>query len=241
MIVLLIVFFSILTYIGLVVIKPLVTRIIVGGLALILLLGSVGILTLHMADNYGTKEVTTTSQSSAVYTAGDLSAAYGMIIKSEIGQNTGNYVFVFRTSATEKTAQVQFKPTTTTILDVVDAVKKSTDYQLTSRQKPVIITKTVRRIFSSTLTKLLFEWGGQANQLVSQHVTLEVPEKTWLVLTQAQIEKLQKLAPQMQKEQEAALKANPQEALAMEKMKTQDPQAYAALQVTQIKKVLGIN
>lgn len=83
----------------------------------------------------------------------------------------------------------------------------------------------------------MFEWGGPVNQLVSQHVTLEVPEKTWLVLTQAQIEKLQKLAPQMQKEQEAALKANPQQALAMEKMKTQDPQAYAALQVTQI----GIN
>lgn len=93
MIVLLIVFFSILTYIGLVVIKPLITSTIVGGLALILLLGSVGLLTLHMADNYGTKEVTTTSQSSAVYTSGDLSAAYGMIIKSEIGQNTGNYVF----------------------------------------------------------------------------------------------------------------------------------------------------
>lgn len=61
----------------------------------------------------------------------------------------------FRTSATEKTAQVQFKPTTTTILNVVDAVKKSADYQLTSRQKPVIITKTVRRVFFVNTDKII--------------------------------------------------------------------------------------
>lgn len=124
MIIFLIVLFTLLTYIGLVVLKSLLLRILIGGTSILMLVLSVGLLTLHLDKNWGTKIVTSRQRSTDIYTAGDLSSPFGMIIKAEIGQNTGNYVFIYRTSKTEKKGKPQFKPATDSISQIVTAIKK---------------------------------------------------------------------------------------------------------------------
>ncbi|GAK31639.1 hypothetical protein WOSG25_120310 [Weissella oryzae SG25] len=236
MIILLIVLFAIATYVSLVVVKPLSGRIIAGTISLLLLSGSVLILTMHISQNWGMKEVTTTTTKN-IYTAGETSAPYGMMIKAEIGQGTNNYVLIYRTSANEKKPSVNFKPNASSIDKIVTAVKKSATYKLTDTTTAKAVTKTTRLTYSSAMTKALFDWGTENHRLVKQATVVEVPKDTWLVLTAGQVAKLQKLAPQMQ----AQAAADPAKAAQMQALAKSDPTAYAKLQVSAIKQALGIN
>ncbi|WP_096818477.1 DUF4811 domain-containing protein [Lactococcus fujiensis] len=240
MIIFLIVLFTLLTYIGLVVLKSLLLRILIGGTSILMLVLSVGLLTLHLDKNWGTKIVTSRQRSTDIYTAGDLSSPFGMIIKAEIGQNTGNYVFIYRTSKTEKKASPQFKPATDSISQIVTAIKKKATYQVVDLESPEVETITKRREFTDKWSKLLFGIGGEEGQLVQEISTIKIPEKTWLLLTEAQADKLVKSQADLMKQQAAELKADPEKALALEKLKKSNPKAYSELMVSQLKTFLGI-
>ena len=236
MIILIIVIFTVLTFYGFMFIKNTFVRTLVGGVSVLVLALSVFALTAHLSKNWGMKEVTETS-TQQVYTAGDKSAPYGMMIKSEIGQNTGNYVLVFRTSADQKEAKANFVPDQK---HIVEAIKKTATYELVSADQAQVVTTTVRREFSSNLMSTLFGLGGERNELVSQKAVVKVPRDTWLVLTQAQVEKLSKEAPAMQKQMEVELKANPEKAMKLAELQKTNPKEYGKMQVEQIKQLLEI-
>ena len=232
----LIIVFTILTFYGLMFIKNKLASGIIGGVSLIILILSVGMLLFHIKDNWGMKEVTTTS-THQIYTAGDKSAPYGMMIKAEIGKNTGNYVLVYRNSADSAKPDTNFKPDTK---NIIEAVKKSATYKLADVDTAKVTTTTTRRVWSSDLMKKLFDIGSENKELVKQHSVVTVPKDTWLVLTQAQVEKLTKEAPAMQKQMEAQLKADPAKAMQLAELQKTNPTAYAKMQVEQIKALLGI-
>jgi hypothetical protein len=119
-------------------------------------------------------------------------------------------------------------------------VKKSATYKLVDADKATVTTTTVRLQFKSDAMKFWFGIGGQQNQLVSQKSVVAVPKDTWLVLTQAQVEKLTKEAPAMQKQMEAEVKANPEKAMQLAELQKSNPKEYAKMQVEQIKQLLGI-
>ena len=232
-----IIVFMVLTFVGFMIIKKPALSWTVGIISFILLALSVLGLTLHIRNNWGLKEVTTTT-SHQIYTAGDKTAPYGMMIKAEIGKNTGNYVLVFRNSENEAKPATNFKPDEK---HITEAVKKSATYKLVAGNKAQVTTTTTRRQWKSNFFKTLFSAGGEKNELVKQHSVVSVPKDTWLVLTQAQVEKLTKQAPAMQKQMEAELKADPAKAMQLAELQKNDPAAYAKMQVQQIKQLLGIS
>ncbi len=235
MIILLIILFAAFVIIGFFYVKGAASW-IVGSLSMLLLALSMIALAYHDQTNWGMKEVTTTS-THQIYTAGDKTAPYGLMIKAEIGQNTGNYVLVFRNNANSAKPDTNFEPNQN---NIVESVKKSATYQLTDTTTAKVQTTTTRLEFSSNLMKLLFGIGGEQNTLVKQHSVVSVPQDTWLVLTQSQVETLTKKAPQMQAQMEAELKANPAKALQLAELQKSNPKEYAKMQVEQIKQLLGI-
>ncbi|MDR0299930.1 MAG: DUF4811 domain-containing protein [Streptococcaceae bacterium] len=235
MIILLIILFAATTIIGFFYLKGVLSW-LVGIFSLLVLAFSMVGLIYHDNTHWGMKEVTTRT-SHEIYTAGDPAQAWGLVIKAEIGTNTGNYVFVYRNGIDDKKPETNFKPDTK---HIVEAVLKSANYQLTSDSNAKVVTNTTRYEWSNNLAKWLFGVGGEAGDLVKQRSTVYVPKDTWLLLTAAQVEKLQKELPTLQAQMKAQLAANPAEALQLQELQKNNPTAYAAMQVTQIKKILGI-
>lgn len=256
---LMMIIFTVLTFYGFMFIKNKAASWAVGGLSILILTLSIAMLTFHIKDNWGMKEVTT-STSHSIYSAGDTSAAYGMMIKAEIGENTGNYVLIYRNEKAEKTPATNFKPDAK---NIVEAVKKTATYQQVSGTQAKETTTTTRRVWRSNFFKLMFNVGYENKEIVKQHSVVSVPKDTWLVLTAAQAKTLQKKAPELEAQakaeaaaQQATLEkeiaaaptaaakakimaAAQAEAAKMTAIKN-DPVQYAKLQVTQLRQLLGI-
>lgn len=236
LILVLIVIFMIGTFFGFMFIKNTFAHWLVGGLSFLLLATSVGMLTFHIKDHWGMKEVST-SRTHEIYTAGDSSAAYNLMIKAEIGKNTNNYVFVYRNEEDAKKPDTNFTPDEK---HISEAVKKSATYKMTDASKATVTTTTTRRVWASDLYKALFSMDDEEGDLVKQRSVVSVPKDTWLVLTQDQVEKLTKEAPAMQAQMAAQLKADPAKAAELAQLQKTNPEAYAKMQVEQIKTLLGI-
>ncbi|MGL4247940.1 MAG: DUF4811 domain-containing protein [Lactococcus garvieae] len=236
MIIILIALFTLLTFYGFIHIDKLFWRGLVGGLSLVLLTASVMALTIHIKDNWGMEKVTST-ETKKIYTAGDTNAAFGMLLKAEIGQDTNNYALVYRTHKEDKEPEVHFQPDQK---HMVETLKKTADYKLTSESEAKVVTTTVKWKFKDNFMKFLFGIGGEEGKLVSQHARAYVPKDTWLVLTQDEAKKLQQEVPAMQAQQEAALNANPAQAKAMMELQKNNPEEFTKLQVKQIKERLGL-
>lgn len=236
MIIILIAIFTLLTFFGFMYINKGILRGVVGGLSLILLTASVLSLTMHIKENWGMEKVTTT-ETKQIYTAGDTSAAFGVLLKAEVGKNTNNYVLVYRTNREDKAPTAHFQPDQK---HIVETLKKTADYKLTDESNAKLVTTTVRWKFKDNFMKFLFGIGDEEGKLVSEHARAYVPKDTWLVLTQEQAKQLQKEVPAMQAKQEAALKANPEQAKAMLEMQKNNPEEFTKLQVSQIKEALNI-
>lgn len=237
LIILLVIVFMIGTFFGFMFIQNRLVRWLVGGTSFLLLAASVAMLTVHINDNWGMKEVTTAT-SRRIYTAGDKAAPYGLLIKSEIGKDTHNYVFVYRQNKTADKAEAHFKPDEK---HISEAIKKTATYELVDDNKAMLTTQTTRRVWTSNFYKVLFGIGGEENELVKQHATISVPKNTWLVLTQNQVKKLSQEAPEMKKQMAEQMAANPQKAAQLVALQKSNPTAYAELQVKQIKQLLGIS
>lgn len=236
MIILVITLFTLLTFFGFMYVKGRTARLFAGGISVVLLALTVLAFTLHFNQHWGMKEVTKTT-SHEIYTAGEAKAPYGMMIKSEIGKNTGNYVLVYRNDQTSAKPDTNFVPDQK---NIIEAVKKSASYKLVDTDTAKVVTTTTRYKFSSGFMKLLFGMGGEENSLVKESSVVEVPKDTWLVLTQDQVKTLTEKAPEMQKEAEAQLKTDPAKAMQLAQLQKSDPKSYATLQVKQIKTLLGI-
>jgi hypothetical protein len=236
MIILIVALFTVLTFVGFMFIEKKALRYAVGGVSLFLLVLSVLGLTYHLTDYWGMKEVTKTTEKE-IYTAGDTSAAYGMVIDQEVGTKSGNYVFIYRDKKDDAKPETHFVPDEK---HITDAVKKTAVYKMTSDKTAKVVTETTTRAFSSSLMKTLFGVGGEEGELVKEKTTVYVPEKTWLLLSADQAKELQEKAPQMQEEMQAQMAANPEMAMQMAQMQQTDPEGFAAMQVEQVKKLLGV-
>lgn len=237
LIILLVIVFMVGTFFGFMFIPNRLARWLVGSFCFLLLVASVTMLTLHIKDSWGMKEVTTAT-SQRIYTAGDKTAPYGVLIKSEIGKNTNNYVFVYRQNKTSDKPEANFKPDEK---HISEAIKKTATYELVADTKAMVTTQTTRRVWSSNFYKSLFSVGGEENELVKQHATISVPKNTWLVLTQDQVKKLSQEAPVMKKQMAEQVAADPQKEAQLAALQKANPTAYAELQVKQIKQLLGIS
>lgn len=232
MIIVLLILFVILTFYGFMFTKNTLTQWLVGGVSFILLCLSIFALTLHFSGNWGMKEVTTTA-TKQIYTAGDSSATYGLLIDSQLGTSSGNYVLVYRDSVTSSKPATHFVPDTA---HAAEAVKISASFTQADTDKATVTTTTTKRVFTSNLMSFFFNIGGEQNELVKEKALVTVPKDTWLVLTSKEAIELQSKAAQLQ----AAAAADPTAAAQMQALAKSDPTAAAKLQVAQIKQLLGL-
>ncbi|KYP19681.1 hypothetical protein AKL13_01394 [Streptococcus parauberis] len=106
--------------------------------------------------------------------------------------------------------------------------------------KAIVITTTKRYVWASDFAKMMYGFGDENHELISEKAQVIVPKDTWLVLTPKQAKKLANLVPQLKAQQEKAMKANPKMAMQMQALAKKDPKAFTKMQVEQLKKALGI-
>lgn len=203
-----------------------------GLLSLLVLAGSVYLLTDHFVNHTGmTVENRVVTQK--IYTAGDSKLPYGVLVYKDLGSKASSKVLVYRAGKEDKDAKAHFIPDTK---HATEAVKKTATYQLADVKEAQVKTTTKRYVWKSKTAKLLYGFGGESGELVSQKSVVQVPKKTWLVLSQDQAKKLAGLAKQLQ----GQMAADSAKAQAMQALAKSNPEAYAEMQVSAIKKALKI-
>ncbi|WP_277294542.1 DUF4811 domain-containing protein [Streptococcus hyointestinalis] len=218
---------TILTFLTWTLIKSPVWRTIWGILSLLAFVGSVYILTDHFINHTGlTVKSEVTRQ--PIYTAGETSLPYGILIYEPLGTKSDNKVLVYRSDKEAKKASTHFVPN---MKKPIQAIKKTSNYTFSDVTKATLVTDTKRYAWHSKLDEILYGFAGEGGSLVSQKSTVELPEKIWLALTAKQAQQLAQIA-----KTQSQSAASPEE----EEMAKSDPQAYAELQVAAIKKMLHL-
>ncbi|MGT2888017.1 DUF4811 domain-containing protein [Streptococcus didelphis] len=235
MIILLIALATILTFVTWMLIKPAVLRLTLGILSLVFLVASVAFLTDHFVNHTGMGEKTLT-QTKQIYSAGDLKAPFGLVIYQKAGTKSDHHILVFRDKPSQKEAQPHFIPDKK---NINQAIKKTARYQLTDSDTASLTTKTNRYVWKSNFYKLMFGFGDEEGELISQEAILNVPKDTWLVLDKKEASQLKNLAKQLQEKQATQAQANPEKALELKTLAQKNPKAFAKMQVEALKQALA--
>ncbi|MBM7617122.1 hypothetical protein JOC36_000671 [Weissella uvarum] len=206
MIIVILLLFVVLTFLAWIYIKPITLRVLAGSLALLGMALSVLAITLNFTNQLGMKEVTTVKEQK-IYTAGDTKSPANMLIAKEVGDDSNNYVMVYRNHADDKKAKVHNKPDSK---HITEAIKKTGTYHTKQTDHATVKTTTTRLRFKNDFYKMMFGISEQQNKLVKQRTVVTVPSKTWVVLTPEQAKQLgakqKQMSPKMQQMQQAQMK-----------------------------------
>ncbi|EFR44860.1 DUF4811 domain-containing protein [Streptococcus pseudoporcinus] len=236
MILLIIIVATVLSFITWMYIPKQPIRYLLGTLSLLSLLASTLYLTDHFVNHRGmTVDTKVTKQE--IYSAGDVKANFGLLITQKIGRQSNHHILIYRDHKADQKPRAHFVPNKKKINE---AIKISANYKQVGSDKAYLITTTKRYVWKTHFDKLMFGFGGENNELISQKAEAIIPKDYWLVLTPKQAQQLTRLAPQLKADQEKALKANPQIAFKMHVLAKENPKALSKLQVEQLKKALRI-
>lgn len=236
MIILLIAVFTILAFYGMTFVNRKSVSNVLGIGSMVALTCCIAVLTLHIHSHWGMDEVTVTTHQE-IFTAGDPNLPFGLVVTKQIGEDSGNYVLVYRDSPNQEAAAAHFVPD---MEQVSEAVKHDATFQTVADETAEVQIETTTLEFSSGFSKLLFGWGGEGGQLLREHAVVKVPENTWLVLTEEQAEKLADQSDALAKKQQEAMAANPNLASQLKELQASDPEGFARLQADQVREFLGI-
>jgi len=210
MILYILVILTILVIISWMLIKNRPTRIIAGTITTLLLLWAVILASLSLSEHYGMKKETTTSKASQIYTAGDTSSPVNMLIVKKVGNDSDNYVMIYRDKASDSKASAHFVPNQK---NITNAVKKSATYKEDdSIDTSTSQTTTSRWVWKSDFYKKMFDLSKydkkikKDDNLISKKTTVTVASKDWVVLTADQAKKLKSSQAEVTPEQQAQQK-----------------------------------
>jgi hypothetical protein len=186
MIMLLLALFAVLTFVSWLILPKKNQRIFFGLLSTAGLLLTVGAMTLNFTQHLGMEEVTKT-ETTRIYSAGDMRLPQGILIAEPMGTDKNSYVMVYRDSKDDKKPSVHFKPNEDKL---VDATKQHAVFEQSDDVKQAQVkVATTRLEWKNDLAKWLFGTSGQTDEIISEKVVVEVPSD-WMVLTQAELEKI---------------------------------------------------
>lgn len=186
MIIVLLAFFAVLTFIAWLVLPTKKARIIVGSLASLGLMLTVAAMTLNFTNQFGMREVQT-SEIKQIYSAGDPRMAPGVMIAEPVGSEKKHYVMVYRDAETDEKPVAHFKPDQKKMLE---AAKRHASYEQKNTYKQAEVEiKTTRLEWANDFAKFLFDTSGQSHAIVKQEANVRIPAD-WMVLTQAEAQKL---------------------------------------------------
>lgn len=186
MIMLLLALFAVLTFISWLLLPTKNQRILFGLLSTLGLLMTVGAMTLNFTQHLGMREVSST-ETKKIYSAGDLRLPQGILIAEPMGTDKNSYVMVYRDATSDKKPSVHFKSDEDKL---VDATKRHAVFEQNDKVTEAQVRITTTRLeWENDIAKWLFGTSGQTDEIVSEKAVVEVPAD-WMVLTQAELEKL---------------------------------------------------
>ncbi|MFD1672620.1 DUF4811 domain-containing protein [Agrilactobacillus yilanensis] len=191
------------------------------GLSLVVILGSLLMLTVNDVAYWGMKEVSTTSEK-------PLSAATNIqgtntVLYKALG-NGKEKVYIYKTSAKQKKVS-----TTKADIDTTNKLVRSNKVA-----HPTLETKTYKYIYKNNFYKLLFA-GINGNNRVKKYVnTFNIPE-SWVALSTDQVAKLQKQAKSTEKTAKAQITQAVETGVAQ--AKAQNPNLTATEQKALVKEI----
>lgn len=231
MIILIIAVFTVLTfYTWLLISKPYL-RNILGTLSVVALACSVYMLTDHFVNRTGL-DVKSETSSHAIYSAGDKKAPFGVLIAQEIGTKSDRFVLVYRDNPNDEQASAHFAPDKS---HPADSIKKVAKVSVSNVDSARIDTTIKKYVWKSELYKILFGFGSEEGQIVSEENIAVIPEKTWLVLSPEQAKEMKEKITELQKN----MSSSPEKIKEMAELKEKDPKKAVEVQVGMIKKMLN--
>ncbi|MDF7627093.1 DUF4811 domain-containing protein [Lactobacillaceae bacterium L1_55_11] len=223
MIIVILVIFTILAFLALMMIKPMVWRVLGTVIGLLGMVASVALITANMHDHYGMKTVTTTT-TRQIYSATN-SQGYGVLLYQNLGTDGQEKIYIYRDQTTSN------KPKAVT-----------PDLNMISSQKTIDGDKAYRKdtktsyVYKNSFYKFLFGIADNNHETKSQRVVYEIPD-TWIVLSTQQAKTLQaKLTPKTDEEKQAFAEQQQE----FQATAQSDPDEAARNQVDNIKSILGI-
>lgn len=167
------------------------TRYILGALSIMALLLFIVGITANMKSHWGMEKKVVTSKEQEIFSAGSKNSPTNMLIANEIGENTNNYVMVFKKHQNDEEAKTHFKPNMKQD-NISESVKQQAKYEVKDTDRATMQTKKEIWVWKSDFYKSLFNFGEDKQELIKSTTTVTVPKDTWVVLNANQAKKLQK-------------------------------------------------
>ncbi|PNZ70091.1 DUF4811 domain-containing protein [Staphylococcus croceilyticus] len=167
------------------------TRYILGSITTLLFIGLIIGIVLNMTHHFGMEKTTVNEPEKQIYSAGSDKSPTNMLIANEIGNNSYNYVMVYKDKQSDDKPSAHFKPSTNKE-DVSDSVKKVAYYETSNVNKATVKTKKEYWTWKNDYYRYLFDYGKEDKELIKQTSVVTVPSDTWVVLDAKEAKKLQK-------------------------------------------------
>lgn len=177
---------SIAAFLSYVYIKPIVWRTVGTIISLVLLVGSLALLTMNSHSHYGMHKVTTT-KTTQIYPASSKNGL-NIMLYQPIGTNGKETVQIYKETLDQK------KPSHTQANEYTAA---NNQIKRTNKQSATLQVKETRWRFKSNGFKFWFGISGMQNKLVQRTNTFNLP-KDWLHLSTTQVKALKKKMAGMQ-------------------------------------------
>ncbi|MBX8992749.1 MULTISPECIES: DUF4811 domain-containing protein [Staphylococcus] len=179
------------------------TRILLGTISILLLLTYVIGLIGNMKYHWGMKQETVTRGQHEIYSAGPSTSPKSILIIKEIGNNSGNYVMIYKDRKADKKAEAHNKPDMSK-KHISDSIKQSGKYYRKEKGKAVAKTEKVYWTWKNDMYRILFSFNGKNKELKSEKLVVSIPESKWEVMTPEQLKAQQQKMKQKQAQMKKA-------------------------------------
>lgn len=186
MIMILMAIFAVFTFVAWLVLPSRKWRLILGSLATLGLVLSVGAMTLNFTHQLGMRQVETV-ETKQIYSAGMPWMTKKVMIAEPVGTDKAHYVMVYRDDVAESEPVAHFKPDADKLSE---ATKRHATYKQDKRYKQAEVEiKTTRLEWENDFMKFLFGTSGQDHQVVKEEAVVHVPAD-WGIMTKAEADKM---------------------------------------------------
>lgn len=167
------------------------TRYIIGSLFTVLFTALIIDIVANMTHHFGMEKETITEPEKQIYSAGSTKSPTNMLIANEIGNNSYNYVMVYKENKNDDKPSAHFKPSTSKV-DLSDSIKKHAFYRTADVDQATVKTTKTYWTWKNDFYRYLFDFGNNKKELIKQTSIVTVPNDTWVVLDAKQAKQLQK-------------------------------------------------
>ncbi|ADC86565.1 DUF4811 domain-containing protein [Staphylococcus lugdunensis] len=167
------------------------SRYIIGSIVTFLFVVQIIGIVANMTHHFGMQKETIHESEKRIYSAANSKSPAQMLIANEIGNNSNNYVMVYKDNKDDTKATAHFKPKTTKE-DISESTKKQAYYETSNDDNATLKNTKEYWVWKNKYYRYLFDFGKEDKELIKETSVVTVPDDTWVVLNAQEAKKLQK-------------------------------------------------